>query len=155
MRNFSFSKYGKIALCACVAPTHMCTTCVRRVIIPPPKILISSFLHQYLADEELCLGLPLCISVYFCIFTARKREGNVFTPVCHSVHSRGYDVTYCLVPCSFQEYHISSCLVPCSFAGLGSLQRGFPFRVNSLQGLLALCHKWPSGTNLLILAFLT
>ena len=54
------------------------------------------------------------------------REGNVFRSVCHSVHGRGgrggmmslpdflsgtmflaggwggYDVTYCLVPCSFQ-----------------------------------------------------
>ena len=32
----------------------------------------------------------------------KLREGIVFTCVCHSVLGRGYDVTSCLVPCSFR-----------------------------------------------------
>ena len=45
----------------------------------------------------------------------------MFLHVCHSVH-RGYDVTSCVVQCSFQEggYGITSCLVPYSFVGIWS-----------------------------------
>ena len=56
------------------------------------------------------------------IFTARKRssvQGNVFVPVCHSVH-RGeslYDVTSCLAAWSQVPSGGSLCLVPGSFSG--------------------------------------
>ena len=36
-------------------------------------------------------------------FLPTAREGNVFRSVCHSVHREGYGVTFCLIPCSFQD----------------------------------------------------
>ena len=49
---------------------------------------------------------------------------------------RGYDVTSCLVPCSFWEYDFTSCLVPYSFLS----GRGLPPREGlppgGVQGLL-------------------
>ena len=49
-------------------------------------------MHLVLSLQYTSLGLHSSVSVKCIIFTARKRslgQGNIFTPVCHSVHGGG------------------------------------------------------------------
>ena len=74
------------------------------------------------------------------IFTARKRssgKGNVFAPVCHSVHRGGslYDVTSCLAAWSEVPSGGSLSLVPCSFWGSLCLVLYFLPRVSVRRGV--------------------
>ena len=48
----------------------------------------------------------------------------------------GYDVTSCLVPCSFQGYNVTSCLVPCFFQGISGPRGGCLVQGVLVRGVL-------------------